>query len=103
MVAPVARPSLCGLETVRTEERRMSRARTMVLASMAAALVVAASPRAEAVDCARRLVAGGDHIPAGHEAEEDDPYPNHPPDDHLSTRESLCNYDIGVNQTTPST
>jgi len=75
----------------------MNRARKMVLASVAAAVVMAAAPRAEAVDCARRLVAGGDHIPAGHEVEEDERFPNHLLDDHLSKWGPWCNYDIAVN------
>ena len=81
----------------------MNRARKMVLASVAAAVVMAAAPRAEAVDCARRLVAGGDHIPAGHEVEEDERFPNHLLDDHLSKWGPWCNYDIAVNETTSGT
>src|SRR4051812_37624556 len=100
MAAHHARPSLFRPGNRWTEERRMSRARTLALVSMAAAFVVAASPRAEAVDCARRLVAGGDHIPAGHEVDEDQRYPNHLLDDHLSKWGPWCNYDIAVNETT---
>jgi hypothetical protein len=61
------------------------------------------TPVAEAVDCARRLVAGGDHIPAGHEVEESQRYPNHLLDDHLSTWGPWCNYDIATNETTSTT
>src|SRR4051812_23498102 len=81
----------------------MNRARTLAVVSLAAGLVAATSPRAEAVDCARRLVAGGDHIPAGHEVSEDQRYPNHLLVDHLSKWGSWCDYDIAANETTSST
>src|SRR5258708_39450717 len=95
-----ARPSL---PREPTKERRMRTARTLVVVSMAGALVALASPRAEAVDCARRLLAGGGHIPAGHEVEADERHPNHLLDDHLSKRCPRCNYHIAVNETTSGT
>ena len=49
--------------------------------------------------CGRRYVAGGDHIPKGHEVEEDERYPNHLLDDHLK-KFGWCLYDIAENETT---
>src|ERR1041385_3377089 len=81
----------------------MTSARTVGLAVLTAAVLASASSRLEAVDCARRLVAGGDHYPAGHEVSESERYPNHLLDDHLSKWGPWCNYDIAANETTSST
>jgi hypothetical protein len=60
-------------------------------------------PAAEAVDCSRRLVAGGDHLPAGHEVSTSERYPDHLLADHLSKWGPWCNYDIAQNGTTSAT
>jgi hypothetical protein len=57
----------------------------------------------QAQDCARRLVAGGDHYPAGHDIQESERYPNHLLEDHLKKWGSWCNYDIAKNETTSAT
>lgn len=57
-------------------------------------------PVAEAQDCTRRLVAGGDHLPAGHEISTNERYPDHLLADHLSTWGPWCNLDIAKNGTT---
>ena len=49
-------------------------------------------PVASAQDCARRLVSGGDHIPAGHEVEEEERYPSHLLNDHLKKWGPWCVY-----------
>jgi hypothetical protein len=61
-----------------------------------------ASSLAEAQDCARRYVAGGDHIPAGHEVEESERYPSHLLEDHLKTWGPWCVYNVAKNEATSS-
>ncbi len=57
----------------------------------------------QAQDCARRLVAGGDHYPAGHDIEEAERYPSHLLEDHLKKWGPWCNYNIAKDATTSST
>jgi len=61
------------------------------------------SSRAEAQDCARHYVAGGDHIPAGHEVEESERYPSHLVEDHLKKWGPWCVYNVAANEATSST
>jgi hypothetical protein len=56
----------------------------------------------EAQDCARRLIASGDHIPAGHEVEEEERYPSHLVVDHLKMWGPWCVYNLAKNETTSS-
>jgi lysophospholipase L1-like esterase len=55
-----------------------------------------------AQDCARRYVAGGDHIPAGHEVEEDERYPNKLLEDKLKKWGPWCVYVTAENEATSS-
>jgi hypothetical protein len=52
--------------------------------------------------CGKRYVAGGDHLPAGHEISESDRYPNQLQDDHLATY-GWCLFNLAANDTTSST
>jgi hypothetical protein len=61
----------------------------------------AASP-VKAVDCARRYLAGGDHLPAGHEVSDTEKYPKQLLDDHLSQWGPWCLYDTATNGATSS-
>ncbi|HLA81095.1 MAG TPA: hypothetical protein VJP78_05595 [Thermoleophilia bacterium] len=92
--------------------RRLLRLRPFRLASIAAlALVIAgigilASPgESHAIEaegtCGKKYVAGGDHIPAGHEVSQSERYPNHLLDDHLSTY-GYCLFNTAQNETTSS-
>ena len=76
-----------------------------IIAIAAAAAIATADHRAvlHAQDCARRLVAGGDHYPSGHEIQESERYPNHLLEDHLKKWGSWCDYDIAKEGTTSST
>jgi len=56
----------------------------------------------QAQDCARRLVATGDDIPAGHDVQETERFPNHLLEDHLKKWGPWCDYDIAANGTTSS-
>ena len=55
-----------------------------------------------AVDCARRYLAGGDHLPAGHDVSDSEKYPKQLLDDHLSTWGPWCLYNTSANETTSS-
>jgi hypothetical protein len=55
-----------------------------------------------AQDCARRYIAGGDHIPAGHDVEENERYPNHLVEDHLKKWAPWCVYVTAENEATSS-
>ena len=55
-----------------------------------------------AQDCARRYVAGGDHIPAGHEVNEDERYPNQLLEDKLKKWGPWCVYVTAENEATSS-
>ena len=55
-----------------------------------------------AQDCARRYVAGGDHIPAGHEVEENERYPNQLLDAKLKKWGPWCVYVTAENEATSS-
>src|SRR5688572_13809935 len=55
-----------------------------------------------AQDCVKRYVAGGDHIPAGHEVEENERYPNHLVEDHLKKWGPWCVYVTAENEATSS-
>ena len=68
-----------------------------------AALVAGTPSPAAAQDCARHYVAGGDHIPAGHEVDEEERYPSHLLNDHLSTWWSACVFNTAENEATSST
>jgi lysophospholipase L1-like esterase len=57
---------------------------------------------ASAVDCARRYLAGGDHLPAGHEVSDTEKYPKQLLDDHLSKWGPWCVYNTSSNGTTSS-
>lgn len=76
-----------------------------LIAIAAAAAIATADHHAvlQAQDCARRLVAGGDHYPSGHDIEESERYPNHLLEDHLKKWGPWCNYDIAKDGTTSST
>jgi hypothetical protein len=58
------------------------------------------SSSAFAQDCARRYVAGGDHIPFGHEVSEDERYPKVLLEDHLKTWGPWCVYNTAANEAT---
>ncbi|HEX5824994.1 MAG TPA: hypothetical protein VFY18_11105 [Candidatus Limnocylindrales bacterium] len=60
------------------------------------------SSTAVAVDCARRYLAGGDHLPAGHEVSETEKYPKQLLDDHLANWGPWCLYNTSSNGTTSS-
>lgn len=70
---------------------------------LAGPIVGGRSSWAEAQDCARHYVAGGDHIPAGHEVEESERYPSHLVEDHLKTWGPWCVYNVAENEATSST
>ena len=77
----------------------------LLIATAACAAVVIVDQIAvlQAQDCARRLVAGGDHYPAGHDIEEAERYPNHLLEDALKKWGPWCSYDIAKNETTSAT
>jgi hypothetical protein len=84
----------------------MMRARNAALLVMAGGLIAVspgASGTAWAQDCARHYVAGGDHIPAGHEVEESERYPSHLREDHLKKWGPWCVYNVAANEATSST
>jgi hypothetical protein len=56
----------------------------------------------QAQDCARRLIAGGDHLPAGHEVSESERFPSHLLEDHLKKWGPWCVYNLAKNETTSS-
>src|SRR5262245_60783681 len=58
---------------------------------------------AHAQGCGLRYVAAADDIPAGHDVEESERYPNHLMDDHLKKWGAWCEFDIAKNATTSST
>jgi hypothetical protein len=78
-------------------------------AALAGALLLAGpalggkSFQAAAQDCARRYVAGGDHLPAGHEVDEEERYPSHLLEDHLKTWGPWCVYNTAANEATSTT
>jgi hypothetical protein len=85
---------------------KIARIATHTLIAIAACAAFAIADRyavLQAQDCARRLVAGGDHYPAGHEIEESERYPNHLLEDHLKKWGPWCNYDIAKDGTTSTT
>jgi hypothetical protein len=55
-----------------------------------------------AQDCVRHYVAGGDHVPAGHEVEEAERYPSHLVEDHLKKWGPWCVYNTAENEATSS-
>jgi len=86
--------------------RRFHPASIVALVLVTAGLVLLASPtEALAVDaegtCGKKYVAGGDHYPAGHEVEQQERYPNHLLDDHVSTY-GYCLFNTSKNETTSS-
>lgn len=76
---------------------------TLVLAGL---LILASPGESLAQDpegtCGDKYVAGGDHIPAGHEVSESERYPSHLLNDHLATY-GFCLFNIAQNDTTSST
>lgn len=59
---------------------------------------------ASAADCAKRYVAGGDHVPAGHEVSESERYPQQLLDEHLiPSPGAWCVYNVAANGTTSAT
>lgn len=56
----------------------------------------------QAQDCARRYVAGGDHVPAGHEVEESERFPNQLLEDKLKKWGPWCVYVTAENEATSS-
>jgi hypothetical protein len=57
---------------------------------------------AQADVCGKRYVAGGDHIPAGHDIAESERYPNHLIDDHMQAL-GWCVYNTAKDGTTSAT
>jgi lysophospholipase L1-like esterase len=81
-------------------------ARLMILVLLAGGFV-AAGPQADTaaaadVDCARRLLAGGDRIPAGQEVSSDERYPSQLVEDHLGQWGPWCVYNTAANGATSS-
>jgi hypothetical protein len=76
----------------------------VALALVLVGLLVVASPgdsralEAEGT-CGDKYVAGGDHIPAGHEVEDSERYPSHLLNDHLATY-GFCLFNIAEDDTT---
>ncbi len=99
---------------LRRVRRRPGRAPLLALSVGAVAIVAAAllaasntpegPPVAQAVDCAKRYVAGGDHIPAGHEVSESERYPEQLLNNHLLPSPGpWCLLNTAKNETTSST
>jgi lysophospholipase L1-like esterase len=81
-------------------------ARLLVFVLVAGGLVVA-GPQADTasaadVDCARRLLAGGDRVPAGQEVSTDERYPSQLVEDHLGQYGPWCVYNTAANGATSS-
>jgi hypothetical protein len=76
---------------------------TASAAMLVSGLFEVSSPVLLAQDCARRLVASGDHIPAGHEVEEEQRYPSHLITDHLKTWGPWCVFNLAKNEATSAT
>ncbi len=81
-------------------------ARLLVFVLVAGGLVVA-GPQADTasaadVDCARRLLAGGDRVPAGQEVSNDERYPSQLVEDHLGQYGPWCVYNTATNGATSS-
>ena len=79
----------------------------VALTPVLAGLLVLASPGESLAQegegtCGDKYVAGGDHIPAGHEVSESERYPSHLLNDHLATY-GFCLFNIAQNDTTSST
>ena len=71
-----------------------------VIPLLFAATALLLPPAASAQDCARRLLSGGDHIPAGHEVSEDERYGNKLIEDHLKTWGPWCVINTAKNEAT---
>ncbi len=86
----------------------MNRVQCAAIVLMAGGIIIMspgldrASSTAWAQDCARHYVAGGDHIPAGHEVDEEERYPSHLLSDHLKTWGPWCVYNVAKNEATSS-
>lgn len=81
-------------------------ARLMIFVLVAGGMAVA-GPQADTasaadVDCARRLLAGGDRIPAGQEVATDERYPSQLVADHLGQYGPWCVYNTAANGATSS-
>ncbi len=81
-------------------------ARLLVFVLVAGGLVIA-GPQADTasaadVDCARRLLAGGDRVPAGQEVSTDERYPSQLVEDHLGQYGPWCVYNTAANGATSS-
>jgi len=88
-----------------------SMAHGLAVAALATAGVLFVTPNlgapgstlAAQVGCGLRYVAAADDIPAGHDVQESERYPNHLIDDHLKKWGAWCEYDIAKNGTTSAT
>lgn len=70
---------------------------------VAGVFVALLTPPAEAVDCARRYVAGGDHLPAGHDVSTTERFPNQLLDEKLTKSPGpWCLFNTAANGTTSS-
>jgi hypothetical protein len=88
---------------VRNRRTRFVRALALLLVPIALLFPTPLSRPAPvaAVDCALRYVAGGDHIPAGHEVSEDERFPSQLLNDHLLPSPGpWCVYNTAANETT---
>jgi hypothetical protein len=85
---------------------RATLARLLALVIVASGLMVVA-PRGDqpavAVDCARRLLAGGDDLPAGNKVSDTERYPSQLLSDHLSQFGPWCVYNTASNGATSAT
>ncbi len=88
------------MKSIHGKAARAALAGVLVLAGP---VIAAKSSSAAAQDCARRYVAGGDHIPAGHEVDEDERYPSHLLEDHLKKWGPWCVYNTAANEATSTT
>ena len=75
----------------------------MTAAAVLASLSLLPAAPVAAQDCARRYLAGGDHIAFGHEVSEDERYSNKLLDDHLRTWGPWCVFNTAANEATSST
>jgi len=76
---------------------------SVAAAALIAGLLIQSGSRVSAQGCGLRYVAAADDIPAGHDVQESERYPNHLMDDHLKKWGAWCEYDIAQNSTTSAT
>jgi len=82
---------------------RSKRTNFWIVAGLLAVGVALAPAPLEAQGCGLRYVAAGDDIPAGHEVEESERYPNQLMENHLKKWGAWCLYDIAKNDTSSNT